>query len=140
MPLSLQTSSPEPAMRSGNEHPGVVMGTQGSGHKTSPPEPPLLVGYFGGLLPGTHQFSGPSHGDFVQADVLDGGPDNREATGLGGKHVDLIGALPHIAEEALNRIGGLNVAVHGGRELVKREEMLLILRQTAHRLRIAFAV
>src|SRR6266700_8142319 len=115
-------------------------GNTGEWHKTSPPEPPLLGGYFGGLLTCMHPFSGPSHGYFVQADVLDGGPDNREATRLGGKHVDLIGALPHIAEEALNSIGGLNVAVHGDRELVKREEMLLILRQTAHRLRIAFAV
>ncbi len=32
----------------------------------------------------------------MQADVLDRGPDNGQATGLSGEHVDLIGALPHI--------------------------------------------
>ncbi len=64
----------------------------------------------------------------MQADVLDGRPDNREATALPREHVDLIGALSHIAEETLNGIGGLNVSVHGDRKLVKREEMLLIFR------------
>ncbi len=33
----------------------------------------------------------------VQADVLDGGPDNRDATRLRRKHINLIGALSHIA-------------------------------------------
>ncbi len=33
----------------------------------------------------------------MQADVLDGRPDNREATALRREHVDLIGALSHIA-------------------------------------------
>ena len=32
----------------------------------------------------------------VQADILHRGPHNRQATGLGREHVDLIGALPHI--------------------------------------------
>jgi hypothetical protein len=64
----------------------------------------------------------------VQADVLDGGPDNRQATGLRGEHVDLVGALAHEALETFNGVGRLNVSVHGGRKLVKREEMLLILR------------
>jgi len=32
----------------------------------------------------------------VQANVLDRGPDNREATRLRRKHINLIGALPHI--------------------------------------------
>ncbi len=64
----------------------------------------------------------------MQADVLDGRPDNRQATALCREHVDLIGALSHIAEETLNGVSGLNVSVHGDRKLVKREEMLLILR------------
>jgi hypothetical protein len=35
------------------------------------------------------------------------------------QHIDLIGALPHIAEETLNRIGGLNVSVHALRKGIK---------------------
>ena len=33
----------------------------------------------------------------MQADILDGGPDDGEATGHRREHVDLIGALAHIA-------------------------------------------
>ena len=33
----------------------------------------------------------------VQTDVLDGGPDNRQATRFRGEYINLIGALPHIA-------------------------------------------
>jgi hypothetical protein len=40
--------------------------------------------------------------DFVQADILHGGPDDGEATGLRREHVDLIRALPHIAEQMVN--------------------------------------
>ncbi len=47
----------------------------------------------------------------MQVDILDGGPDNRQATALGGKDIDLIGALAHIAEQAFNGIRGLNVPV-----------------------------
>ena len=48
----------------------------------------------------------------VQADILDRGPNDGETTGLGGEHIDLIGALPHIAKKTLNGIRGLNVPVH----------------------------
>ena len=48
----------------------------------------------------------------MQADILDRCSNDGEATGLRREHVDLIGALPHIAEEALNGIGSLNVSVH----------------------------
>ena len=47
--------------------------------------------------------------DFVQADILDGRPDNGETTGLRREDVDLIGALAHITEQTLNRIGRLNM-------------------------------
>jgi len=60
----------------------------------------------------------------MQADILDRGPDNRKATGLGRKHVNLVGALAHIAEEALNGIGGLNVPVHGLRKRIKCQQVL----------------
>jgi len=69
----------------------------------------------------------------VQTNVLDRGPDNRQATGLSGEHINLIGALPHIAKQTLNGIGGLNVSVHGGREVIKRERLLFLLCQTSHR-------
>jgi hypothetical protein len=36
------------------------------------------------------------HREFVQTDILDGSPHNRQATGFGREHVDLIGALAHI--------------------------------------------
>jgi hypothetical protein len=48
----------------------------------------------------------------VQADILDGGPDDRQATGLRREHINLIGAVTHIAEQTLNCIGGLNVPMH----------------------------
>ena len=80
------------------------------------------------------------HGDFVQADILDRGPDNRQATGLRREDIDLIGALPHITEQALNGIGGLNMSMHGLRKGIKGQEMLFILSQASHRFWIALRV
>ena len=76
----------------------------------------------------------------MQADVLHSRPNNREATGLRGEHVDLISPLPHITEETLNSIGGLNVPMHALRKLVKREGLLFFLSQTSHRFWIALAL
>jgi hypothetical protein len=76
--------------------------------------------------------------NFSQADVLDHGPDNHEATGLGCEHVDLIGALPQEAPQTLNGIGRLNVPMPAGRELVKRQALLFFLSQTSHGLGIAW--
>ncbi len=76
----------------------------------------------------------------MQADILDCCPDDSQATHLGSEHVNLIGALPHIAEQTLDGIGRLNVAVHALRELVKRQEVLFILSQASHRLGIALTV
>ena len=42
-------------------------------------------------------------------------------------------ALAHIAEKALDGIGGLNMAVHGSRKCIKRQEVLFVLSQAAHR-------
>jgi len=50
----------------------------------------------GCLLTDSDHCSDGSHREFVQANVLDRGPDNREATRLRRKHINLIGALPHI--------------------------------------------
>ena len=48
----------------------------------------------------------------MQADVLNRRPDNGEAPGLGREGVNLIDPLPHIAEEAFDGIGGLNMPMH----------------------------
>ncbi len=69
----------------------------------------------------------------MQADILNGRPNNRQATGLGGKDVDLISPLSHIAEQTFNGIGALNVAVHRLRKGIKGQEVLFILSQPSHR-------
>jgi hypothetical protein len=76
----------------------------------------------------------------MQADVLDRRPHNGETTGLRGEHVDLISPLSHIAEEAFDGIGGLNVSMHRLRKRKKRERILFVLSQTSHRFWIALAV
>ena len=77
--------------------------------------------------------------DFVQTDILDGCPDNGQATGLGREHINLIGALPHIAEETFNGIGRLNVPMHRLRKRIKRQEVLFVLSQASYRFWIALA-
>ncbi|HEX6477425.1 MAG TPA: hypothetical protein VF043_01175 [Ktedonobacteraceae bacterium] len=44
----------------------------------------------------------------MQADVLDRHPDDGQAIGLRREHVNLIGTLPYIAEEAFDGVGGLD--------------------------------
>src|SRR5260370_37614125 len=58
----------------------------GSEAQTSPPDPPSLVGWF-------LSTQVPSQREILQTDVLDGGPDNRQGTGLRGEHINLICAL-----------------------------------------------
>jgi hypothetical protein len=77
------------------------------------------------------RFGASFHRDFVQTDVLDRRPDDCQTTGLRGEDVNLIRALAHTTEEALDSIGGLNMPMHGGRELVKGQEVLFILSQAA---------
>ena len=69
----------------------------------------------------------------MQADILDRGPNDGETTGLRREHIDLISALAHIAEEAFDSIGGLNVPVHGRRKRIKRQQVLFVLSEAAHR-------
>jgi hypothetical protein len=56
--------------------------------------------------------------DFVQTDILHGGPNDGQAAGFRREHIYLIGALSHIAEETFDRISALNIPMDGGRELV----------------------
>jgi hypothetical protein len=67
-------------------HPGLVRRK-----KPSPPEPPVVA-----CSPPFLNARASSHRDFMQMDILDRRPDNRQATGLRGEHVDLISALAHI--------------------------------------------
>jgi hypothetical protein len=76
----------------------------------------------------------------MQTDILNGCPDNGEATGLRRKHINLIRPLPHIAEEAFDGIGGLNVSMHALREVVKRQEVPFIFRQASYRFGIPLSV
>ena len=73
------------------------------------------------------------HRDFVQTDILDGGPHNRQATGLCREDIDLIGTLPHIAEQTFNGIRALKMSVNRLRKPIKRQQVLFILSQAAHR-------
>src|SRR5229473_6355824 len=124
MPPNWPKSSPKGAVRSGQERPFMVGAPPDRRHKHLPLTHPLwLVGHSAAVL----STQVPSQREFVQADVLDGGPDDRQATGLRGEHINLIGALPHIAEQTFNRIGGLNVPMHRGRKLVKRQRLLFLL-------------
>lgn len=72
--------------------------------------------------------------------MLDRGPDDRQATGLGREHVNLVGALSHIAKETFDGVGRLNVTMHDLRKRIKCQQMLLILSQAAHRFGIALSV
>jgi hypothetical protein len=76
----------------------------------------------------------------VEADILNRGPDNSQATGLRGEHVNLIGALPHIAAEAFDGIGGLYMPVHGSRKGIERQGLLFLFSQASYRFGIAFAI
>ena len=76
----------------------------------------------------------------MQADILDRGPDNRQATALRREDVDLISTLAHITEQAFNGIGGLNVPVHALRKGIKRQEVLFVLSQTSYRFGIALSI
>jgi hypothetical protein len=100
------------------ESPGTLSWHQLSSKKhLLPNQPERLVG----CLPGSITRQRLADGNLGQANILHHGPDNRQTARLGGEGVNLIGALPHIAEQAFNGIGAANVAVHHLREGVERE-------------------
>jgi len=76
----------------------------------------------------------------VKTDILDRGPDNRQATGFCREHVNLVGALSHIAKETFDGVGRLNVTMHALRKRIKCQHMLLVLSQTAYRFWIALSI
>ncbi len=64
--------------------------------------------------------------DLWQPNILHDGPDDGQTRRLGREGINLIGALPHEASQAFNRIGAANVAMHDRREGIKRQHMLFI--------------
>ena len=83
---------------------------------------------------------GQSHRDFSQCKALDGGPDDRQTTHLGGEHVNLIGALTNVTKQAFDGVGRSDVAMHRLRKVVKGQRLVFFLGQTAHRLGIELAI
>ena len=128
------TVSPDQAEREGKEALGVV--DVAAQKHLSPNQPEWLVAF----LVAVSGIRGLLQGEFVQTNILHRGPNDAQATGFRREHVNLVSALSHIAEQAFDGIGGLNMPMHRLRELVKGQEMLFILPQAAHRFWIAFAV
>ncbi len=126
-------------MKSRKSHHGEFVLPDKETQITPPERPPFLklVGCFSVLV---LQLIRSSERDFVQTDILDRCPDNGEATGLRREHVNLIGALPHIAEETFNGIGCLKVSMHARGKIVERQEMLFILYQASNRFRIPLSI
>ncbi len=56
------------------------------------------------------------------------------------EHVNLVGALTNVAEQALDGIGRFDVTVHRLRKVVKGQRLVFVLEQAAHGLWIALAV
>lgn len=54
----------------------------------------------------------------MQTGVLDRGPDNGKATHLRRKHINLIGALPNIAKQTFDGVGGLNMPMMHFQKLI----------------------
>ena len=75
-----------------------------------------------------------------QTDILHHGPDNSQATGFRGESINLIRAPSHITKQTFDRIGTANVAMHDGREGIKRQQVLFIFAQTADRFWVAQVV
>ena len=80
MPSGLPKILPEQVVRAEQARPGMVGVTPENGDKPSPPEPPCFAA--GCLLLATFQLSRLSHRNLVQANILDGGPDNGQSAAL----------------------------------------------------------
>jgi hypothetical protein len=65
-------------------------------------------------------------GYFMKADILHDRPHNGQTTHLGREGINLIGPLADIAEQALDRMSGLNVAMHRRGKGIKGQQMLFI--------------
>jgi hypothetical protein len=75
-----------------------------------------------GALPFPLTPSGLFHRNFSQGNPLDGRPNDGQATHLRRKHVNLVGALTHIAEQTLDRVGRSDVAVLFGHAIYALRE------------------
>jgi hypothetical protein len=68
------------------------------------------------------------------------GPDDGQTRRLGGEGINLVGALPHEASQAFNRIRAANRAMHDRWKSIKRQQMLFIDASAAYGFRVALAV
>ncbi len=80
------------------------------------------------------------HWNFSQGHPLDGRPDNRQATHLGGEDINLVGALTNGAEQTLDGVGGADVALHRLGKRVKGQRLVFLLGQTPHGLGIEVSI
>src|SRR5260370_37236337 len=104
----------------GGERKGGVGVVGGAGQKPLSPNHPFWLVAF--LVP-VSGVRGLLQREFVQTNILHRGPNDAQATGFRREHVNLVSALSHIAEEAFDGIGVLNMPMHRLRELVKGQEM-----------------
>ena len=68
-----------------------------------------------------------------QMNILHRCPNDGQTTGFGREGINLIGALPDIAKEALHRVGAANVAMHQQGKRIKGQQMLFIFTETTDR-------
>ncbi len=72
------------------------------------------------------------HRNLSERNALDGCPDDSQTTHLGREHINLIGALAHIAKQTLDGIGRADVAMHGLRKVVKGQRLVFLFSQASH--------
>jgi hypothetical protein len=119
-------------------HPGLERRKNPTSDSTTPPAGFLLT--FCWVLPLPLPAPSLFHWDFSQSNALHRRPDNSQAAHLSGEHINLVGALPYIAEETFDSIGRSDVSVQRLRKVVKGQRLVFLLDQTAHGLWIEFAV
>src|SRR6185437_2754992 len=77
---------------------------------------------------------------FMKTNILHHCPNDTQTTRFCRKSINLVSTLANIAKETLNRVRGLNMSIHAGREGIKGQEMFLIFQKTANRFWIALRI
>jgi hypothetical protein len=118
--------------------------TSGQRHKkAAPTHLALSAGSFltcSSALPLPLSPPGLFHGNLSECNALDGGPDDGQATHLGGEHINLIGALANEAPQTLDGIGRPDVAVHHLRKVVKGLGFVFLFGQAPHSLWVELTI
>jgi len=63
-------------------------------------------------------------GTFRASNALDRCPDDRQATHLGGEHVNLVGALTDVAEQTLDGVGRSEAQARSASDAMWRKSLL----------------